>query len=85
MELVAQLDNTSCKNLGENNHPQYSWINSDFETNITRLFFQIVRAASYNYSIVSDKYNDIINTTSRCHKISSLKACLEYILNKLTF
>ena len=79
MELVAQLDNTSCKNLGENNHPQYSWINSDFETNITRLFFQIVRAASYNYSIVSDKYNDIIKIAIENNNKNQINYCISLL------
>ena len=79
MELVASLDNMAHKNLGENNHPQFSWKDSNFETNITRLFFQIVRTGGYNDLIITKKYNDIIKSAIETNNKKQVEYCISLL------
>jgi hypothetical protein len=58
--LVAALDNTNNKQLGENIHIEYSWESKNIHELLVKLYFQLVRCKEEELEDLKNKFNIIL-------------------------
>ena len=66
MNVVSAIDEFTKENgekqLGENQHIEYSWSSHDRQEQIVQLFFQLVRTNSNQHKVIQHKFCDILKS-----------------------